>query len=403
MSGRWPKVRDATPVLLLAGRENALAVARSFHRFGIPVRVASDHDSVALRSRYLTEAFPAPKGMHPSEAFAEVTLSGKFQHLHGSVVFACGDEAIEFMIDNRVALEDNFLLDCHIPELQRQMLNKQRTVELAESVGVPGPRLWHLDDGLSLEAVGDDATFPVLIKPIFSHLFQQHFNSKLIRVDDRASLLSRGREVEEKGLDFMVCEFIPGPDTCNSSYYTHLDVEGNALFHFTKRVIRRRPPNFGSGCYHETKWLPETAELGERFFRGIGFQGLCNVEFKRDPRDGQLKIIECNARITAAHELLVRAGIDTAYLVYCHLTGRAVPDVDEYTERVTLLYPLADWHSFRVLRARHELSLFGWIRSLARRQHFPYLSIRDPVPFLLHTWRNYRGIVRRLWQRLVRR
>ena len=40
--------------------------------------------------------------------------------------------------------------------------------------------------------------------------------------------------------------------------------------------------NRGGGCYHETKWLPETAELGRRFFTGIGFRGMGNIEFKRD-------------------------------------------------------------------------------------------------------------------------
>ena len=30
--------------------------------------------------------------------------------------------------------------------------------------------------------------------------------------------------------------------------------------------------NFGQASYHATQWLPETAEMGRRFFNAIGFR-----------------------------------------------------------------------------------------------------------------------------------
>ena len=51
-------------------------------------------------------------------------------------------------------------------------------------------------------------------------------------------------------------------------------------------------------------------DLGLALFGHAGLRGVANVEFKRDPRDGRLKLIECNARFTAANGLLTASGID---------------------------------------------------------------------------------------------
>jgi hypothetical protein len=193
-------------------------------------------------------------------------------------------------------------------------------------------------------------------------------------------------EVLAHGLEIIVCELIPGPDDLLSSYYTYIAPNGQHLFHFTKRIIRRSPPNFGLGSYHATEWLPDTAEMGKRFFCGIGFRGLGNIEFKRDPRDGQLKLIEVNARFTAAQELLVRAQMDIAWIVYLHVTGGVVPTVNGFKEHLRLWYFLDDFDAYRDLRALGQLSFLSWVRSISSPQVLPYFSFHDPKPALAKGW-----------------
>ena len=150
-----------------------------------------------------------------------------------------------------------------------------------------------------------------------------------------------------------------------SSYYTYLTPEGEHLFHFTKRIIRRSPPRVGAGCYHVTEWLPRTAEMGKRFFRNLGFTGLGNIEFKTDPRDGTLKVIECNARFTEGQEILTRSGLDISALVYRHLIGEPRQQAPRYRDSVHLWYPELDFDSFRQLRREGALTFRGWLRSIA--------------------------------------
>ena len=109
-------------------------------------------------------------------------------------------------------------------------------------------------------------------------------------------------------------------------------------------------------------------------------KGIGNVEFKRDLRDGQLKIIESNARFVATHELFVRSGAPCDLLVYCHLTKQSLPDLSNYKQFMRMWHPVQDFCAYRELQARGELSFGGWLRSIMHPQVFPALSLSDPKP-----------------------
>jgi len=60
--------------------------------------------------------------------------------------------------------------------------------------------------------------------------------------------------------------------------------------------------------------------------RALDFHGFANIEFKRDPRDGQYKIIEVNARHNLSALLAVRCGVNFPLLQYRHLVHGELPD-----------------------------------------------------------------------------
>jgi len=135
-----------------------------------------------------------------------------------------------------------------------------------------------------------------------------------------------------------------------------------------------------------TEWDEEVAELGLHFFRSIGLRGVAYVEFKRDERDGSLKLIECNHRFGASIELLRAAGIDLPLLTYERLVGRRVKRVDVYREGVRLWHPVDDARAFLAYRRRGSLSFSGWLRSLIHALHVPVFRWDDPKPSLVELW-----------------
>ena len=224
-------------------------------------------------------------------------------------------------------------------------------------------------------------------------------------VGDVDELMAAYRLVSEHEVEVVLLEVIPGPDDLLCSYYTYIDDQGAPQFHFTKRVIRRYPEREGFGCYHITDWNPEVRDLGLRLFRHAGLKGVANVEFKRDPRDGRLKLIECNARFTAANGLLAASGIDLGAYVYRRLAGLPQPALVDgaYTKGLRLWYPLDDFLAFLDLRREGRLDLVSWARGVAHRQVLPYFSWSDPLPSAVRLRNHLRTLAVTRARRAARR
>jgi predicted ATP-grasp superfamily ATP-dependent carboligase len=124
-------------------------------------------------------------------------------------------------------------------------------------------------------------------------------------------------------------------------------------------------------------------DLGLRLFQHVGLLGLGNVEFKRDPRDGMLKLIESNARFTMANGLVAAAGYDLGSFVYHRVAGLQPPVLDglPYKQGLRMWRPGRDFLAFLDLRSRGELTLPGWLASVAHPQVFEYFSLADPGPW----------------------
>lgn len=384
-----------TPVLVLGGKENSLSIVRHLSGKGIKVSVSGPANCWGLNSRFTHKAYRVPAGEN-ADAYWSQLLLGQDRLLDGHMLMPCSDEAIEFVARHHNALMGRYLLDEGQPGLRHALLDKMETLRLARQAGVPTPNFWPVSVGDDLSTLEKEISFPVMVKPINSHLFSQVFGAKLFIIEGSfAELTEKVGLAHGAGLDVMIVEMIPGPDHLLSSYYTYIDGRGAHLFDFTKRIERRYPTNRGGACYHATEWLPETAEMGRRFFQGIGFTGLGNIEFKRDPRDGQLKVIEANARFTAAQELALRAGMPIDLIVYRHLTGQAVPRISSYREGLHYWYPIQDFLAFVELRLRGEISLWGWLSSVfSKRRVAPLLSLSDMQPVGRAIWSMVRRAVR---------
>ena len=317
------------------------------------------------------------------------------------MLLACCDAGIEILIEHRKEHEERFVLDVSDSDAQRRLLSKLSTYEVATEAGVPTPRFWHVESLEHVKERRDEYVYPLIVKPLYSHRFQAVFRDKFFRATSYADLLDAYGRCEAAGLVVVLLEEIPGPDDRLCSYYTYMDQNGEALCDFTKRVVRRFPEGSGLACYHVTDWNPEVRELGRRLFRHAGLWGVGNIEFKREDRDGLLKVIECNARFTAGNALLVASGYDLALFVYDRLVGNPGPQLKgrKYDLGLRYWFPGADLRAFLALRSDGRMSIPGWLQSIAHRQVLPYFRWDDPVPSALSAARFGSGVAGRLRRR----
>jgi predicted ATP-grasp superfamily ATP-dependent carboligase len=335
------------------------------------------------------------ESVDPQRAWLEWLIGEGGAALEGAVLLPCGDDGVELTARHRALLAARFRLIEGSDEVLLAMLDKGSTYALAARVGVPAPVVCPARTLPEALAAAERLSYPCALKPRHSHRLQRFFKAKLFVIRSRAQLRSVFAQVQTHGLDMLVTEIIPGGDDQFCSYYTYLDHRLEPLFHFTKRKLRQSPNGFGTGTYHLSDWNPEVAQLGLRFFQGVGLCGFGSVEFKRDPRDNELKLIECNPRFTLLHEMVQACGIDLSLLVYNRLTHGPLPPVGKYRQGVRFLVLREDFDAFREAHRRGELSWTEWLHSLLHRQHFLYFRWSDPWPALVLASRYLRDQLRR--------
>jgi D-aspartate ligase len=318
----------------------------------------------------------------------------------GAVLLPCDDDGLELIARRRADLEALGFLPAEADDdVVLAMLDKAVTYDLAVQAGVPAPLTLRLAGEDDLESAAERLSFPCALKPAHSHLFARHYDVKAVVVRDAQHLRESYGPMRELGLEVLATEIVLGTSDECRSYYSYLDGDGEPLFHFTKRKPRQYPPRFGLGSFHTTGWDAEVAELGLRFLQSAGVHGLACVEFKRDARDGELKLIECNHRFTDGNELVRRAGLDLALLVYNRMTGRPLPPLGPTSDGLAMWFPIEDVRAFAGYRRMGELDLATWLRSLRRRHCFPYFCVDDPLP----TVANVAHLVRRGFRKAIRR
>ncbi|MDR3636910.1 MAG: hypothetical protein P4L84_24100 [Isosphaeraceae bacterium] len=387
-----PDDRDRVlpPVIILGGGANALSVARSLGRAGVRVYALDDDSSYVRYSRHCRRI--ELQGIAP-QSWARFLLGPESDPWRGAVLLACSDAALTLLAEHREALSARFRLDDSNPAAQRLMLNKLATYQEARDAGVPTPQFWFAETREDVLALEGSLPYPLIVKPHDTHAYEQQSGRKFEVAHDFEHVLRAYDALSACGIATLLVEWIPGPDDRLCSYYTYLDEQGEPLFHFTKRIIRRFPVGMGNACYHVTDWNPDVRDEALRLFQWVGLRGLANAEFKRDDRDGRLKLIECNARFTAADCLVARSGFNLAAFVYNRLVGTPQPPLERYREGMRLWDPIRDFQCFLTLRKQGALTFRQWAASVLHRQTFPYFNWSDPLPALARGAKPLRRIL----------
>lgn len=387
------------PALLLAGGGPiGVSAARSLAALGVRVHVLGGPEEPVRASRACTSYTPVPEGPGLVQRYLEALEEGP----RAGVVLPCDDDGVELVARHRATLQEWGYLPVEGDDaIMLAMLDKERTYELSRKIGIPTPVTMTVRSREDAEQAAATFDYPCALKPVHSHLFVQqvHGPDKLYRVTSPDELLAKYDELADLGLEFLVTELIPGPDTDFCSFYSYLLPDGTPLYRLTKHKLRQVPIAAGLTCYQETVREPEVAELGLQFFQGIGLRGVGNVEFKRDSRDGQWKIIECNHRFTLAQEIVRLAGIDVPLIAYRRAVGLPVEPVEDY-DLVRMWSPIQDVRSFVQYRDAGELTLSRWVGSLMTRWHLPMLDLRDPLPSVVDVSSELPGLTVSIVERL---
>ncbi len=130
-----------------------------------------------------------------------------------------------------------------------------------------------------------------------------------------------------------------------------------------RKKLRQFPPGFGYCCLTESVNDEEVFELAAKLLGSLDYRGIGCVEFKRDPRDGQPKLIEINTRAVRTSVLAIAAGVDFPWIAYqdCAGTNDIQPILSGKVPVRWVHLRDEIWAAGRLI-ARGELSPITWIR-----------------------------------------
>jgi len=371
--------------------DTGLAAVRSLGRRGLPV-VGFDHVAahVGFASRYgRFELGPDPVTEGPALLERLVALGQSLDRR--GVLFPASDAYVLFLSRYREALAPYFHMALADPAVIEGLVDKRRQYDMARAAGLEIPDTAAPTGPHDLARVQEAIRFPALIKPCYSHLGMNALaRRKALRVDRPEELPRHFAALFASGQSFLVQSIVPGPNTHHFKVCAYLSRTGEALVHFTMRKIRQYPADFGVGSLVESIRDPELVDLGMRFFRHIRYRGIGSIEFKRDERDGRLKLIELNPRLWQQNALASACGVDFAWVQYADLTGGAGPWPESFRTGVRWLDLERDARTCFALYRAGELDLASWLRSYLGTRVFAKFAWDDPGPWLRSLSQGFR-------------
>ena len=352
------------PALVLGLTPTGLVAIRSLGRRGIPVFGADFKRWEVGRFSKYCQYHRGISEHKDGEALCEALIEFA-QNINGKpVLYLANDDYIELVYPHFDRLKDHFIFSTTLNGNADLFLNKKSFYALCKQHNVELPVTYLPDNLEDVRSVAGEIRYPAIIKPSVGHrLRKQLKGKKVIQVSSPEDLVNTYEKLAEYQKDLIIQEVIPGPDDLISVAACYFDESSQPKAIFVGRKIRQYPPQFGSACTAESSWEPEIARLSTEFLQSVKFSGLCGTEYKRDPRDGRLKMIEVNPRLTLWMGLARAAGVDVAYVAYRSLMGA---DLGESTQvdGVRWIYLHRDVQSALYYLAKHQLSLRSWGRSL---------------------------------------
>jgi D-aspartate ligase len=315
-------LRPDAGAIVIGADYRGLGVVRSLGRAGIPVCVLRDgDDSLAAHSRYAKRALRLPDGDERRLALLQQLAN---EGLRGWSLFPTGDETAAFVARHHDSLQRRFILTTPSWDVLRWAYDKRLTHGLAESLGIPSPRT------VSPATQNDPAagmTFPAILKPAVKPVHNRLTLAKAWRVETADDLRARYAEACTfmDPHELLVQELIPGGGEAQFSYAA-LCSAGRPQAWLTARRTRQYPPDFGrASTYVESVDRPEIVEPSVRLLGELGWDGLVELEYKRDTRDGSFKLLDINPRVWGWHTLCAPAGVDFPLLAWRLSRGESVP------------------------------------------------------------------------------
>jgi len=399
--------KDWPPVVVASVYQTGLNLMRDLIRRGVRtvgVDYVPEHEG--FRSVYGKSYLCPDPDIYPDQWVAFMESLSKDLGAR-PVIIPAADRFVMALGRHADRLRNTYIFSTEAISVQAALATKEQQYDLARKHGFPCPHTAYIQSLDELRDFTANAQFPCLFKPRhqrdWESLPEGHplRYKKTISADSVEDLVRCYGMIAPYRPEVVAQEVVPGPDDSKYCYLSVYGSGGERLAYCVVREFRGDRVFFGSASLVEPIVDDEIQSLCDGFLRGIHYVGLCEIEVKRDVRDGRVWLIEVNPRFSITFDCAIYTGIEVGWLHYLDLIGESVLPVE------------ATRFNFRHIVWRREALGFPqylnakltgwreWIRAYRPPVEFFDFDIRDWRIALSTMWfcaRTFAGGMLRRWK-----
>jgi D-aspartate ligase len=375
------------PALILGGELAGLQAARILGKRGVAVYVfASYPKNVALASRYCKRkrVISGPWDCDALKKMLKETARATSKRL---VVYPVSDELALNLSIIKDDLPDDFCFAVGDRHAVETLINKRKFYQLLSKNKIAYPVTYFPDDLADADRIASEISYPIFIKPSYVHLFHKAFGyeKKGFVANSREELLKYYRLVSSFNVDVVFQRIVSGPPSLFCQLEGFYNRNSEPLILFGRRAVRIWPLDFGNttlcSSISLSDLVKEIEEIDE-FLKSIKYNGMMSVDFKRDPLNGKLQLLEINTRLWMHFWLPTICGVDILFASYLDALGEKVESSQEYTTDIKSIDFISDLKSAAKMIRLRKLGFSEYTSSLMGKKVFAYYDRKDIRPFI---------------------
>jgi predicted ATP-grasp superfamily ATP-dependent carboligase len=367
--------------VIIEGHVQGLANTRALGEAGIPVVVVDSNNCLARYSRYCTGFFYSPDFKSDDLALFLLDLARR-EGLEGWLLIPSNDHAVHTISRNRESLGRVFRLTTPGTEIIDLIYDKKNLLDIATDIGIAIPATCYFKT--ADDAIPPGLRFPVITRGRFGLSFYKAMKAKALFAVTEEELRAQLRHISSAYSpgDTLTQTVIPFDGTNRTVSFTAFCTDGEIRSFWAGRKLREHPWRFGTATFAESIECRECLEPTARLLRKLNYSGVCEVEYIRDPEDGEYKLIEMNARTWLWVGLARACGIDYALMAYRYVNGLEMSYPADYEKGVKWINYLTDtWFSFRAM-VTGKLKPREYFASMKGKRIRAVFSRKDLLPSL---------------------
>jgi len=383
--------------VIIGSGVNALGVIHDCVGAGLAVIcISTEKSDPASFSRHILKRIKAVSPLDDNENLLKILDANK-KDWEGALLIPTDDASAVFVSKNREALPREYIPASAGWDIIEPFIQKNLLYQKAVRLGIPTPKIHYPITLKRLIALGKAMKFPCILKPCQKSRFFVIYGKKVLKAKTADELVRMYSDTQKHGLDMMVSEIIPGPESNIYTYRSYRSADGQILAEMCTQKLRQYPHDFGDGCVVKTIAMNEQIKIPTlKILESSGFTGYSSAEFKFDPRDNQFKLIEINVRPVSCQRLLTRSGINFTLMTYLDLVKNK-PFNPTYQKDFYFIHVFFDaWEFLRRLSAK-KIRFRDFLHPyLQQNKTYAFPLISDPLPFLVAAWKNSKTAVQNL-------